>query len=104
MTQLLQPINVPLKFWSALLARATKVIYESKGVPGTRTHAPRDPDSFIFIQFSTKHVQTNRTLAVGAPQKNPGSTESDLPFLEILCEVFSINKNKITEVSNRIVF
>ena len=84
---------------------------------GRQGRAPPGPNSFIFMQFSSKNLQNNPNLAVGAPpRENPGSATVDgwgggageghappldrisFIFIEFYCENFkSLRSNLIKE-------
>ena len=63
---------------------------------------PRDPNSFIFLQFSAKSLKNNPTLGVDAPppQENPGSAIAilhDIPIVSL--QTFITLHKKETEMS-----
>ena len=78
---------------SEVLGYLTFIIGGSKG--GTRDACPpRGPNSFIFIQFSTKNLQNNRLAhplwELAPPQENPGSATAYITC-ELLLQWFFCN-------------
>ena len=66
------------KIWPKWYVRGPPLHWVIQGCPRD-VHSRRRPNSFVFMQFSAKHLQNNGvstpTLGIGAPpQDNPGST------------------------------